>query len=399
MTMHNVLTDVRFTASETGFTGNSPKGQRAWVPVQRWSEPGKTLAANLGTCSRVGVHFESFELSDNGKMVFVRDVRELELYSFNPITMIETGDVLRIPVQVPITERTITGIDPVKPEGLTLGRIASMVATARQEGAKRINLRVMGGTLSLTGENSRQRPGTLAVNRDGYGTDFYGFVEPNGFWQPLSRTPAEVITEIRALDADPAAYAKRYAKLTATWKDGEKVEEGSCCFCNLTLTDKRSTSKGYGPICAGKYNLPWGSEGKRAKASRITATEVRESRARKIDNPFAWPRLLQPLVKDIKKWMAPDSELGIEAGTQGVSFHSIDKCESCGTDCDGVNLGPWYALPGKTQKWHAQLAQQAHDAGEAIMERHPELGACDALSGSAVCPNCWIEDEDEEGVS
>lgn len=32
----------------------------------------------------------------------------------------------------------------------------------------------------------------------------------------------------------------------------------NCCFCGLDLTDERSTSAGYGPICAGKYGLPWG---------------------------------------------------------------------------------------------------------------------------------------------
>ena len=35
-------------------------------------------------------------------------------------------------------------------------------------------------------------------------------------------------------------------------------ETHNCCFCGLELTDERSTSAGYGPICAGKYGLPWG---------------------------------------------------------------------------------------------------------------------------------------------
>ena len=35
-------------------------------------------------------------------------------------------------------------------------------------------------------------------------------------------------------------------------------ETGNCCFCGRELTDERSVSAGYGPICAGHYGLPWG---------------------------------------------------------------------------------------------------------------------------------------------
>lgn len=33
---------------------------------------------------------------------------------------------------------------------------------------------------------------------------------------------------------------------------------GRCCYCNRPLEDERSTLKGYGPICAQHYALPWG---------------------------------------------------------------------------------------------------------------------------------------------
>jgi hypothetical protein len=32
----------------------------------------------------------------------------------------------------------------------------------------------------------------------------------------------------------------------------------ACVFCATPLTDERSTEKGYGPICADRYALPWG---------------------------------------------------------------------------------------------------------------------------------------------
>ncbi len=49
------------------------------------------------------------------------------------------------------------------------------------------------------------------------------------------------------LDADPIKTASEHGKAT-----------GRCCFCALHLTDERSVGVGYGPICAGKYGLPWG---------------------------------------------------------------------------------------------------------------------------------------------
>lgn len=32
----------------------------------------------------------------------------------------------------------------------------------------------------------------------------------------------------------------------------------NCCFCGIDLQTTESRSKGYGPVCAGKWGLPWG---------------------------------------------------------------------------------------------------------------------------------------------
>ena len=34
----------------------------------------------------------------------------------------------------------------------------------------------------------------------------------------------------------------------------------SCCFCGISLSTNESRFNGYGPICAEKWGLPWGSE-------------------------------------------------------------------------------------------------------------------------------------------
>jgi Family of unknown function (DUF6011) len=36
-------------------------------------------------------------------------------------------------------------------------------------------------------------------------------------------------------------------------------DTGHCCACARTLTDDRSVSVGYGPVCAAKYGWPWGA--------------------------------------------------------------------------------------------------------------------------------------------
>lgn len=56
-----------------------------------------------------------------------------------------------------------------------------------------------------------------------------------------------VMAQVRSACENPAAVAAQYGH-----------ETGNCSFCSKELTDNRSVSVGYGPICAEKYGLPWG---------------------------------------------------------------------------------------------------------------------------------------------
>ena len=60
-------------------------------------------------------------------------------------------------------------------------------------------------------------------------------------------TLASVTALLLAFAADPAGTAAAYGRAT-----------GVCSFCARQLTDERSVSVGYGPICADTYSLPWG---------------------------------------------------------------------------------------------------------------------------------------------
>ena len=84
-----------------------------------------------------------------------------------------------------------------------------------------------------------------------YAGHYAGKISPAGKWQPLKATDTQgfIYTMLKNLAADPAGVAAAHGKLT-----------GKCCFCNTKLTDPKSTTVGYGPVCAKHYNLPWGVE-------------------------------------------------------------------------------------------------------------------------------------------
>jgi hypothetical protein len=104
--------------------------------------------------------------------------------------------------------------------------------------------------LKRAGDNARY-PGSINVtNGMPFGDpagEFYGRIHKDGRFEEGRDCNATVRGVLIALNADPASLAAGYGKKT-----------GNCCFCNTPLSDDRSTSVGYGPICAERYCLPWG---------------------------------------------------------------------------------------------------------------------------------------------
>jgi len=52
------------------------------------------------------------------------------------------------------------------------------------------------------------------------------------------------------------------------------IATGRCCYCQRDLTDKRSRSVGYGPICADKFGLPWGDASEADLADIAAKAEI-----------------------------------------------------------------------------------------------------------------------------
>lgn len=108
--------------------------------------------------------------------------------------------------------------------------------------------------LSLAGAQAK-KPGYVNMT-DGkpYGQNvWFGRVSPQGKWE-LGKKVDEVVADqlveiLERLAAAPERIAAAHGKLT-----------GRCCFCNLQLSDERSTEMGYGPVCAKKWSLPWGKK-------------------------------------------------------------------------------------------------------------------------------------------
>jgi hypothetical protein len=120
--------------------------------------------------------------------------------------------------------------------------------------------------------NSRN-PGSLYITRfekmlNGK-RPYYGQMKPNGAFHPIDDLPAEQVEKItealRLLASDPARTAAEHGRLT-----------GRCCFCNIPLEDERSTSVGYGPVCADHFGLPWGD-----RPVEFAATPVARPRRRR----------------------------------------------------------------------------------------------------------------------
>ena len=96
------------------------------------------------------------------------------------------------------------------------------------------------------------------IGKDGW----FARVERNGTLTLNPRQPCEGLeAELSLLAQDPVGFTAEYGR-----------RSGSCCFCHTTLTNPLSLSVGYGPICAGRYGLPYPS--KKELAEKTKAEEL-----------------------------------------------------------------------------------------------------------------------------
>lgn len=73
----------------------------------------------------------------------------------------------------------------------------------------------------------------------------YGDEVGRAEWVYVGRKPLYSLTKYHRVTAEEAA---KFGHLT-----------GTCVFCGRGLTDERSVEVGYGPVCAEREGLPWGT--------------------------------------------------------------------------------------------------------------------------------------------
>lgn len=98
-------------------------------------------------------------------------------------------------------------------------------------------------------------PGSLNITDGGkYGNNiWYGRVLPSGVLDVAAKfsDDEEVVDTLQQM---LNTLARNPSKFTGSM--GKEL--GKCCFCNLELSDEKSVSAGYGPVCASNWGLPWG---------------------------------------------------------------------------------------------------------------------------------------------
>lgn len=145
------------------------------------------------------------------------------------------------------------------PAPIAIGNMAGIIALFDRA---KTHLKFPAIVLSCTGETLRVNvagsaakfPGSLNVTSyeriDDGRRRWYGRVHRNGSYEPSAKAEASaavIAARLVEFAADPARVAADHGRLT-----------GRCCFCNIALSDERSTAVGYGKICANRYGLAWG---------------------------------------------------------------------------------------------------------------------------------------------
>jgi len=91
------------------------------------------------------------------------------------------------------------------------------------------------------------RSGKINVTSAGYGSDWFGAIQLDGSWRHGKVASDVVMGALDSLETEGVAFLNANGKAT-----------GECCYCAKELTTAPSLAAGYGPVCAKRYDLPWG---------------------------------------------------------------------------------------------------------------------------------------------
>lgn len=126
-----------------------------------------------------------------------------------------------------------------KSGAVDLVRIEQLFDTARGNGLKKPKFRAEGIEIAPAPAHGANA-GALYVTGNG---DYLGKLV-GGKFIARREAPADTLSKLQAIAADPLAVGVAYGKLT-----------GKCCACGRELTDPVSVENGIGPICESNWGL------------------------------------------------------------------------------------------------------------------------------------------------
>lgn len=101
--------------------------------------------------------------------------------------------------------------------------------------------------LSRAGAKSKYTGQIMITDGRPYGQNtYYGRIDTHGTFHASAQSNSDITALLSRLASNPVDAARNYGRLT-----------GNCCFCDMKLTDARSTANGYGPVCAKRFGLQW----------------------------------------------------------------------------------------------------------------------------------------------
>jgi len=109
-----------------------------------------------------------------------------------------------------------------------------------------IRATINGARLRVTAPSRRSAYAGRPILFVRLGDTYAGRIE-NGAFLPRSATGADALPALQTLLESPLGTLAEIGRFS-----------GTCCYCARELTDPRSVSMGYGPVCAENYGLPWG---------------------------------------------------------------------------------------------------------------------------------------------
>jgi hypothetical protein len=143
-------------------------------------------------------------------------------------------------------------VAPEPAHHVNVSRIVAMFASAGEQLKRpKIVLRVDSGAeikFYIAGERSKH-VGNVMIVSPTYGGAYYGRIDQIGNVFEAGDMNDEVRALVVAFASDPETVAASHGALT-----------GCCCFCSRSLSTDESKAVGYGPVCAKRYKLSWGTK-------------------------------------------------------------------------------------------------------------------------------------------